>query len=313
MEQKTNYTQSSDIIRRVYYSIKSNWLLIGIILALSIAVGIVISYFQVPVYTATCKTIYKASMDNAMQSEGQGKYDNITLTNRYLTSVVDFCKQGCIADRANYYYNDYIENKKNYSDVKEYIKEIEAEYVASEMAYAEATTEGGVPYKKPIEDSEFFIKQDKYLKAITENENLLEELPQHIIMSNITIKQPDEESFVVNVSYTDEDINVVADKILLIYATINREAKVRTVVDGATFYKYFYNAEINLTNTTESPTPYNSVNRKKTVLIAMVVGAVVSLAAVYIENMFNRTIRSRSELESCTGAGFLAYIDDQGV
>ncbi len=298
MEDKTNYTQSSDIIRRVYYSIKSNWLLITIIVAIAIAIGVVISYFQVPIYTATCKTIYKASAfiddngDGEMSEEEEaklGKYDNITLTNRYLTTVVDFCKQGCVADRANYYYNDYINNKDIYPTVNDYIDWL---------------------------DKEFKAKEDKYLDKINESkkkdEDFLSTLPQEIVMSGITIKQPDEESFVVNVSYTDENIDVVTDKVLLVYAAINREAKVKTTVDEATFFKYFYNAEVNLTNTTLMPTPYNSVNRKKTVLIAAVVGAVVSLVAVYVENMFNRTIRSRSELESCTGAGFLAYIDDQG-
>jgi capsular polysaccharide biosynthesis protein len=278
MEEKTSYNQS-DIIRKFLYMLKSNWLMISIIIAVAIAVGVVISYFQVPVYTATCKTIYKAEAD--FVTGDVNKYDNITLTNRYQATVIEFCKQGCITDRANYYYNQYIAG--NYETVEEYIAEQDA---------------------NPV---------DEYLVALEADKNAINNLPQHIVMNGVSIKAPNEDSYIVNVSYTDGDFSACADKLKLVFYSINKEAKVQTTRVGKTFYKYFYNAKVTLTNTTLNPSPYNSVNKKKTVLISIVVGVAAAFAAVYVQNMFSRTLRSRQELEEITGAGFLAYIEDQGV
>lgn len=280
MEQKNNFNQS-DVIRRFLYLLKSNWLLISGIIAVAIVVGIVISYFQVPVYTATCKTIYKAEADFISDKENINKYDNITLTNRYQSTVIEFCRQGCITDRANYYYNEYISG--NYKNVEEYIKEVDSQ----------AT--------------------DEYLTAVNEDKNAINNLPQHVVMNGVKISQPNEDSYIINVSYTDKDFSSCADKLKLVFLSINKEAKVKATRGEKTFYKYFYNAKVTLTNTTLNPTPYNSLNKKKTVLISAVVGVAVAFAAVYVQNMFSRTLRSRQELEEITGAGFLAYIDDQGV
>ena len=126
------HNSKSNIPKRILQISKTNYLILVCIIVISLLLGVLYSVFKKPIYTAQELAIYGANLSDYEEST----YDMAT-TKAYLDTVSDFTDSGVVIDRANYYYEDYINNKGNYSNVEEYISATEKAELGKAYSYEE--------------------------------------------------------------------------------------------------------------------------------------------------------------------------------
>lgn len=103
MDIQNERESSGNIIKEILFAIKHNWILILLIVVLSTACGMGYSFIKKPNYTAGENVVYKATNYNGTSSTRE----NVNLMGAYFNTVLDFCDEGVVVDRANFYYVQY--------------------------------------------------------------------------------------------------------------------------------------------------------------------------------------------------------------
>ena len=106
MEEKMMTEETTFSLAELYSAIRRYLVLIIAIVVASVAIGFVYVKTAKPDYTATEKVAYKAQ--NELQSTTQ---NNINAMNAFIGTVVDFCDEEVVVDRANFYYSRYLNLK----------------------------------------------------------------------------------------------------------------------------------------------------------------------------------------------------------
>ena len=194
--QRDSGVRLSDLLHRVYLELKRSWLIIVSVVLLSVAGGAIYSTLKPPIYTATEYCIYKATINKE-----EASYYDYTATNSYLATVLDFCNEGCVVDRANFYYDRFMNGSFENVD-------------AFNRAVAQAELEKA---------GELYYTPEKRVNK------------SYISAGNITIVNGGE-GFKILVSYKDKDPDVIYNKLKILCTAINNEA-VATNPDGTN--KYF--------------------------------------------------------------------------
>lgn len=270
MEQKNEKLQDG-IVQKIFALLKKYWGLMLVITLVGALVGVVYANLIKPTYTATCKTVYKAEFTD------KSSYSNVSLTKSYLSTFVDFCDEGCVLERANYYYRLFKEGTE--TDVEKFVDEIELNVKNGSDPY---------PGENTYRNNDIVVTN---MSASSANKN--------------------DENFAVNIKYTDADSKEAVIKAKIIIVSIGIEANVKSSPTSM-YSKYFGNATIYINDLSEGTAISGDVSKVKITLIAAAIGLVLSCVVVYIINVSNRSIRTREELERITGVGLLAYIADQG-
>ncbi|MBQ9103888.1 MAG: hypothetical protein IJY57_02225 [Clostridia bacterium] len=163
-----------------------------------------------------------------------------------------------------------------------------------------------------------------YATDFTFRENVVEVQTdkKHFSSSNINIsasKGEDEDiSFAMGVTYTDLDPQVATDKAKILVLALDVESKTcvpnsniaTNVSDYLAEFKYF-GVKVSL-NDWDTLSVVETVNIKKIILTFVLLGVVISLVAVFVVCILDRTVRDKVELESLVGASCLATIEDAG-
>jgi len=280
MEQQNGGIAQNDILRRILFALKKNWLLILIIIAIFIGAGAVYTKIRKPVYTASQDTIYKA-----LSPDGPTEGD-ANVTYQYLSTVADFCDEGCVVDRANFYWAKFTELKSagTVDTVAEFNALVDAATSTSDDLYYTVSKGQAVTNKG--------IVSDKISVSSSKNGD-----------TNV--------SFKMTLHYTDPSQEDAGNKVKILLTAINKEAVLlqdnpQTNHD----YKYFY-VKVILEDFGDAGIVAD-VSLRKILIIFALVGVAVSLIVVYLINLFNRTVRDKDELERLTGTNVLAFIEDQG-
>jgi uncharacterized protein involved in exopolysaccharide biosynthesis len=110
MEEKNKTTEETTFSLVEFYRATKRYivLMLAIVVA-ALAVGFIYANTVKPDYTATEKVAYKAQ--NELQSTTQ---NNINAMNAFIGTIVDFCDEGVVVDRANYYYSRYLNAKLDF-------------------------------------------------------------------------------------------------------------------------------------------------------------------------------------------------------
>ena len=273
MEENKQVEKVAEIsIRDIFEILKNNLLLIGITIVIALLCGVIYVSTVQPKYTAIEKVAYRA--ENEFNSTTQ---NNINAMNAFVGTIVDFCDEGVVIDRANYYYNHYLEEKRN--EGGEYTVE---DYIASIRIKD--------PYEHiPIAGS--YIKEDS-IKIISE------------------IAEDDSAKFFFQISYTDPNVEEVRDKVKILILAIDLETRSTVVIDGVERSKYFAGviSEIIDLNTISIE---SDVSKPKILIVAGILGCVVAAVIIYVKVALDKTIRSKEELEEIIGVDLLSYIDKQ--
>lgn len=272
MEQKTEKLQDG-IVQKIFAVIKKSWGIMLAIVLFGAIVGLVYANLIKPTYTATCKTVYKAEFTD------KSSYNNVSLTKSYLKTFIDFCDEGCVVDRANFYYKEFKDSGE--TNVEKYVDLIKERLANKTDTY---DPDKGNTYKN-----------------------------NDILIANLAASSAnkDDENFAVNIKYTDPSSQEAVIKAKIIIVAIGAEANVK-VSPTSQNSKYFGNATIHLNDLSEGTAVSGHINKVKITLIGAAAGLILSCVVVYIINVSNRTVRTREEIERITGVGLLAYIADQG-
>ena len=258
--------------------LKKRFVLILAVIFLFTAGGLVLSYMQKPTYTAREQINIKAKYQN-IDGSGQNKEStnvNFSIMLRYIDSLIDFCDEGVVVDRANYYYIEYLNLKDTQQnlDVDTYVAKLRN-----------------------------CVLQDNYYPHVSEE--------KHINGKNIKISVPlanDQENlFTFFFYYTDTNKTDAYEKTKIYTYAYEKELASEANVQGVTIPKYFGNIEIKVKDLGSLGVSSNT-SRKKVVLISVIVGIVASLLVVYIVTKADKTIKNKDELESIIDAPVLSCL-----
>ena len=103
-EQNVNsVVKERNLFQQVFTIIKRNILLLLIIVIVATAVGWVYANLRTPNYIAEAQVLYS-------MGDGQDVTNDVNTTHAYKETVMDFCDNGVVIDRANFYYKSYVKN-----------------------------------------------------------------------------------------------------------------------------------------------------------------------------------------------------------
>lgn len=195
------------------------------------------------------------------------------ITQSYFSTVVDFCDSGCVIDRANFYYAKYLETKDTYFNPDRFINAV----------------------KKASEGDDLYYTLDKRVNN------------EHIYASGIsidTLNSVETENYEFIIGYKDSDIERAKEKVKILILAVEQEANAKT---PAGKYKYF-SVKITIEDMKLIGVSGDWAMHK-VLIVALLLGLVLSAIVVYAKESFNLTIRDADELEKITGVNNLARIE----
>jgi capsular polysaccharide biosynthesis protein len=243
---------------------------------IALAAGFGYVSFVKPTYTATEKVAYKAA--NEFNSTTQ---NNINAMNAFVGTIVDFCDEGVVIDRANFYYNGYLNEKRNEDEsytVQDYIDGIRAK-----------DTYDGVPIS------------GKFISA--SNIEVVSE-----------IAEEEAAKFFFFVSYTDDDAAVAIDKVKILVLAFDLETREQIVVDNKVESKYFSGIISEIVDLgTVGGAAASNMSKSRIMILAAIMGVVLGVLLVYIKVATDNSLTEKEVLEEIVGADLLSYLEKQEV
>ena len=174
---ETKKEMQYNVIKRLLFVMKKIWYVLLLIVVAFSAVGVV-SYFNGEItYTVKERVVYNAS-------DEKSGYSGYNYSDYYFDTAVDFISQKCVLDRANFYYEDFVNNWNE--SVEKYIEE----------------------------KSKTAVKNEVIGKTST----------KHISTSNFQAIKAGDDSFVIEVSYNDKIEDKAIDKVRILIFAAGREA-----------------------------------------------------------------------------------------
>ena len=185
-------SENSLSIRDVLFVLRRNLILILAIVVIVTSCGIAYSFIRKPNYTATHVVMFDAS-----DEQGSSTRNDVNAMISYLETVLDFCDEGVVLDRASYYYTKY--QNGNYKSASDFIATIDKE------ADNYVVTSGG---------DEHFEKSKIKVSSLSDSSST---------------------NFVFTVSYTADDVQTAKDKVIILIYAYGKEANLKKDDKGVYF------------------------------------------------------------------------------
>ncbi len=263
MSNDTNVRETTEKefnLRDVFLLIKRHIaLFLSIILAV-FAVGVIYAYVIDVDCTVTQKIAYRCEGlpfedKNGNLVNTSNTTSNIDMMRLYGGTIVDLLDEGVVLDRANFYYQEYI-NKKEVSqkEADEYLAMLE------EKANANEKETSYIPLTDP----------DKQLNYITK--------------SNITtsiLSTEAEDLFVFNVNFKDKTEETAKEKLAVLLCAFAFECNEAVEIEGEDVVKYFGEFETTISDLGIEAVSASS-SKIKIFAVALATGIGVSLIVIYI-------------------------------
>ncbi len=282
-EQSLENLQQNDSVRRILFAIRKSWILIILIVALFIGGGFAYSRLRKPVYTASQSVIYKAMPKKGSSGASEG---DAQITYQYLSTVADFCDEGCVVDRANFYWEKFVEYraKDPALTMTNFVEMIKAATEGDDLYYTYSTDKSGKTYF----------------------------LGERIKVASSKNGGGGDVSFKMTLSLTDSNRDDAVNKVKLLVEAVNQEAVAlkQGAEPDSENYKYFY-VKVHLLDCGSAGVS-SDINVTRILTVFAIIGLAVALVVVYLKNVLNRTVRDKEELEFLTGTNVLSFIEDQG-
>lgn len=281
MEQKINSNHERDFFQSVIIIVRRYIFLILAIIMFSVATGILYAQTRKPYYVASELVVYNVEgIDNGGSGSANDEKYAFSARRLLLNTIVDFCRQGIVLDRAEYYYDEYLKMGTMSSEtLQAFIEDVES----------------GTKY---VYDVETHVKEERVhfggtTSVGSQSASLTEEEIQDM---NFTI------------SVKDEDVNVAKDKLRIFALAIDRELAENKEVFP------------NMTNSIEELgagkeegragiSAYCTLSKSKLIITAGLIGVVCAIVLALILFYTDSTVKERYEIESLTGAALLANIE----
>ncbi len=248
-----------------------NALLVIIVMVLAVVGGVGYSHAITPTYTARIDISYTAELES-----NSNPVDNISIMKDMMQSVVDLSITEIVLEEANYLY-DKFEHLPLGTTVDEFI-----ESVKSGNSSFVADFNRDIPN---IVENKYFSPDSVNAKALGETDAITG--PKYIYEISVSEIEPTE----------------AVKKARILALAGSRVAK--EFFDG---YKTNLNELIKDSNGVRVS---SDVSLKKNVLVALVIGFVLSVALVYLKYFLDNTASDKEEIERITGTTVIAFIEDQ--
>ncbi len=278
-----NSKQDSISLGLVFNLFLKNIVLFITVLVMALAVAVVYIKFSKTSYTATYETNYIATTDKKSST------DDYNITVQYFDTVVAFCSQPIVVDRANYYYYQ-IEHNAKYMNMTSFNEKYNA--------FIEDVKNGIITYNPSnLQGNKDIIISNLSTSATVKNNN------------------GSQDTFYITFSYVDSDANLALQKLKLIILSANEEANTEGDIESKYAesdinLKYFGTYVITITDM-ERYSSYSNKSNSRIVLIALVLGAIIGGVIIYLKYALDRTVHTKDVLERITGVNVLAVIEDQ--
>lgn len=270
----------------IFYVLRSHLLLILILVLVFAAGGFAYSKVRKPVYTATVPVQFDVAIkeldDGGIETGNDNQVASTNYLFAYIEAAVGICKSGEVIDRANVYYNYYLQSGKK---IDVFMEELTAAYGAVK------TSRGEIPGYEVTEDN------------INKNRN------KWFDSGNVGTRYSSSSNSAevsVNFSLWVKDLVAAnAREMARIYALAADVSLNQILVfDNGTA------GLIDLAGSSKGVSVSPDMSTLRVIIIAAALGVVVALATVYIKNLADNTVKSKELLEELSGASVIAYIDD---
>ena len=277
MDEQKNVKMHSNLIRDIFFVIRRNIILALAVIILVSGLGVGYSYLRKPNYVASNRVNF--SIDG-------GTTASINEIRQYVDTVVDFCDEGVVLDRANAYYSFYIDGKNEgkYQDIKEF-------YNAFEQV-DDKNPSSNLIFKNY--DRSTTLKDENFLVASA--------------VSTETIKNQEATNWVFKVKYTDKNEQDAIEKIHILILAYKHE-----IIDGGDEngqQNPYFSIKVKISNLGLDGVS-KDVSKTKIIIIAVVIGFALSLLVVYLKNLLDNTVKDKEDLERLTGVAVLGFITDR--
>ena len=273
----TENNQSSGFsLQSLILMIRRRLALILAVVILATAGGVVYAYMQAPSFTAGRKiTITVQGYDDVLG----GTKNNVNSMVAYIDTIIDFCDEGVVLDRANYYYKEYANAKEkgNCTDVDNFLERIQQGVIKD--GYISGVT----------------AVEEQYIKA------------KDLAIVNLGDKL--ETQFAFNIKYTDGNKVRAYEKASLVFYAYKKELQAVSNDTGISEMKYFGGIEV-FANDLGSLGVGSNTSKVKTVALFVIIGAVLGFVFAYAIHLLDNTVTSKHELERLTGTPVLSWIDN---
>lgn len=279
MDEQKNVNKHSNLIRDILFVIKRNIILALAVIILVSGIGVGYSYMRKPNYIASNRVSF--SIDG-------GTTASINEIRQYVDTVVDFCDEGVVLDRANAYYVEWVDN------YKDNLKDVNAFYKMFEQVEDPITSQYNdifLNYTRPTGNGSSSLKEEHFLTAGA--------------VSTETVKNQEATNWVFKVKYTDKTQQDALEKIIILVLAYKHE-----LYSDPQIKPYFTNLNVKISNLGLDGIS-KDVSKTKIVIIAFIIGIVLSLLVVYLKNLLDNTVKDKEDLERLTGVAVLGYISER--
>lgn len=198
-EQQDN---EESLFTEILFLVRKNIILILAIVFFVTSLGVAYALVRKPNYTA------EVAMRVSARSQGPSDWkDGVNTTQNYLSSIVDFCDEGVVIDRANYYYSQWLNEKRENPQL-------------TLTAFMDGID--SIIYNK-------FKTQEQYI------------LPEKISVDSSEIDGYS--NIVFHVNYTDKDEETAIIKAQILVAAIEREALLTDSENKMVYFQIVLNLE----------------------------------------------------------------------
>lgn len=295
----TGEVQFGDILRRIYTALKRNIIVFIATILVAVAIGGVFAYTRTPVYTAQNKLHYGIVPP---ENDDSFNYSANQYTARYYNSMITFCTQSKVADRADYYFTYYVLEK----DIEPTLTK---EEFFAKIERAEALTDAD-RITNPTEYAELI----KYKFTKEKLQQYTEQAPKNIKAENISsvgFGTKEDPNYTIAVSYSDTNKVVAEYKVAFVIEAIKLEFNYG-IDELGNPVKYFGDFTINVIDYGANAATKINMSTKQIILISGVLGLALACLFIYIITASNHTITEKEEIERITGVNILSYISNKG-
>lgn len=266
-------------IQEILLVVRKNIVLILVLIILGGCCGLGYSFIKKPNYIATASVVYKAGLIMDDGSVSGGTVAEFNVMRAYVDTVVDFCDEGVVVDRANYYYVQYknmVLANPNYS-----FFEFLENFVFTNDSYDAKTSLENI-------DRSYILKE----KISTTMNRVVVDLDQFFFV----------------ISYNDENALEARIKCRLVVESVIKETN-QTENGTNKYFDVVYNEIIPLYEGNWLPSASSDVSKKKLALVGAFIGCIISATIVFGKSVLDSTVKSKEELEELTGATVLSVLE----
>ncbi len=234
-----------NIIQEIFYAIKHNWILILLIVVLSMACGMGYSFIKKPNYTAGENVVYKATNHNGDSSTRE----NVNLMGAYFNTVLDFCDEGVVVDRANFYYVQY--KNSGVATIDEFI------------------------------DS----KLDDYRNSVSVVKST--QIVKSNISTSASVSSADSDNYAFVIKYTDPDAKLASEKVKILIEAIKDELAIDIDTKLNTYFGNIKNNIIKLGSLGVSSDVSKTRITLLGCVVGVILSAIIIYVKVLLDNTVN--------------------------